>query len=152
VFEIGAALRDDIPRPSHPDNERHFAKPPSRWAAAYTLESVDPERARQLLARERERIVETLEGLEPTEGDEPTTTYQHLADQASDVYEAELDEGLSDDLRNQLAALERAEARLSAGTFGLSVDSGEPIPDERLEAIPTAERTAEEQARFEGRG
>jgi len=29
------------------------------------------------------------------------------------------------------------------------VVSGEPIPDERLEAEPTAERTAEEQARFE---
>ena len=113
---------------------------------------MDPERARQLLARERERIVGTLKGLEPTESDEPTTTDQHLADQASDVYDAELDEGLSDDLRVQLAALERAEARLAAGTFGLSVDSGEPIPDERLEAIPTAERTAEEQARFERRG
>jgi len=48
-------------------------------------------------------------------------------------------------------AVARAEARVEAGTYGLSVESGEPIPDERLEAIPTAERTAEEQARFEGR-
>ena len=32
------------------------------------------------------------------------------------------------------------------------VESGEPIPDERLEAFPTAERTAAEQARYEGRG
>jgi len=111
---------------------------------------VDPESARQLLARERERIIETLRGLEPSESDESTTTDQHMADQASDVYDAELDEGLSDDLRLQLAALERAEARLAAGTYGLSVESGQPIVDERLEAIPTAERTAEEQARFEG--
>ena len=29
------------------------------------------------------------------------------------------------------------------------MESGEPIPDGRLEAIPWAERTAEEQARFE---
>jgi RNA polymerase-binding transcription factor len=43
--------------------------------------------------------------------------------------------------------VERADERLAAGTYGLSVDSGQPIPDERLEAIPTAERTAEEEAR-----
>lgn len=92
-----------------------------------------------------------LRGLEPQESDEPTTTDQHMADQASDLYEAELDEGLSDDLRVQLADIERAEQRLAAGTYGLSTESGEPIPDERLEALPTAERTAEEQARFERR-
>ena len=44
------------------------------------------------------------------------------------------------------AAVERAEARLAAGTYGLSIASGKPIPDERLEAIPTAERTADEEA------
>jgi len=48
-------------------------------------------------------------------------------------------------LTEQLAAVERAEARLAAGTYGLSVDSGDPIPDERLEALPTAERTVREQ-------
>ena len=62
-----------------------------------------------------------------------------------DLYQDELDEGRADDLRDDLAAVERAEARLAAGTYGLSVESGEPIPDERLEAIPTAERTADEE-------
>jgi DnaK suppressor protein len=107
---------------------------------------VDPERARQLLSDERGRIEEALSRLahedtgELSERDEP-------ADAASDLYQDELDEGLGDDLREQLAAVERAEARLAAGSYGLSVESGEPIPDERLEAIPTAERTAEEEAR-----
>jgi RNA polymerase-binding transcription factor DksA len=32
------------------------------------------------------------------------------------------------------------------------VESGEPIPDARLEAIPWAERTTEEQARYEAAG
>ena len=109
---------------------------------------MNPERARKLLSRERERIEESLRGLAPRESDEPTTD-QHLADQASDVYDAELDEGLSDDLHAELAAVERAEQRLAAGSYGLSIENGEPIPDERLEAEPTAERTAEEQARFE---
>jgi DnaK suppressor protein len=43
----------------------------------------------------------------------------------------------------------RAEARLAEGTFGLSVESGARIPDDRLEAEPLAERTVDEQARFE---
>jgi hypothetical protein len=43
-------------------------------------------------------------------------------------------------------ALERAEARLAAGTFGASVLSGRPIPDERLEAFPLAELTVQEAA------
>lgn len=111
---------------------------------------MEPARARELLGRERERIEEGLAGYAPQGSDEPTTTYQHLADQASDLYDAELDEGLSDDLRAELAAVERAEQRLAAGTYGLSVESGQPIPDARLEAIPTAERTADEQSRFDG--
>jgi RNA polymerase-binding transcription factor DksA len=31
----------------------------------------------------------------------------------------------------------------------MSVESGEPIPDERLEAMPTAERTTSEQERLD---
>jgi DnaK suppressor protein len=113
---------------------------------------MDPELARDLLARERKRIEHSLGGLAPRESDEPTTTDAHLADQASDLYDNELDEGLADDLRVALAAVERAEKRLADGTYGLSIESGEPIPDARLEAVPTAERTAEEQARFERGG
>ena len=43
----------------------------------------------------------------------------------------------------------RAEARIGQGTYGLSIESGEPIPDERLEALPTAERTVEERERYD---
>jgi DnaK suppressor protein len=35
---------------------------------------------------------------------------------------------------------------LAAGTYGRSVQSGKPIPDERLEADPAAELTVEEEA------
>ena len=110
---------------------------------------MDSVRARELLARERQPIEQSLRGLARRESDEPTTTDAHMADQESDLYDNELDEGLADDLRAALAAVERAERRLATGTYGLSIESGEPIPDGRLEAVPTAERTAEEQARFE---
>ena len=68
------------------------------------------------------------------------------ANLASELYQDEFDEGLADDLREELAAIDRAEARLAAGTYGLSIESGKPILDERLEAVPTAERTVEEEA------
>lgn len=71
---------------------------------------------------------------------------------ASELYADELDEGLSDDLREALRAVERAEARIEQGTYGLSVESGRPIPDDRLEAFPTAERTVEEQEGYEHGG
>ncbi len=75
---------------------------------------------------------------------------QHPADQGTDLFERERDEGLADALREELAAIERAEARVEQGTYGISVVSGRPIPDERLEAIPWADRNADEQGRAEG--
>lgn len=126
--------------------------PEGRANARGTLPRVDTERAKELLARERSRIERRL-GVPRSDGsDELTTIDQHLGDQASDLLEAELDEGRADDLRAELAAVERAERRLEEGTYGLSVESGEPIPDERLELVPTAERTAEEQSRFDRGG
>jgi DnaK suppressor protein len=107
---------------------------------------MDPERARELLAEERERIEQALARLGHQDTGEPADD-QDPANQATDLYQDELDEGLADDLRRDLRAIERAEARLAAGTYGISVESGEPIPDERLEALPTAERTTEEEAR-----
>ena len=66
------------------------------------------------------------------------------------LYQQEFDAGRATDLQEQLAAVERAEARLAVGTYGLSVESGEPIPDGRLEALPTAERTVTEEERQGG--
>jgi len=106
---------------------------------------MDPERARELLAAERLRIERALARHRHADTDDAAGEID-LADSASDLYQDELDAGLSDDLRDDLAAVERAEARLAAGTYGLSVESGRPIPDERLEARPTAERTVEEEA------
>jgi DnaK suppressor protein len=106
---------------------------------------MDPERARELLAEERKRIERGLARRGHEDSGEPADE-EDPANQGSDLYQDELDEGLADDLREELAAVERAEARLAAGTYGRSIESGEPIPDERLEARPTAERTAAEEA------
>jgi DnaK suppressor protein len=105
---------------------------------------MDSEHARELLARERKRIERALVRLGHQDTGEPADELDP-ANLASDLYQDELDEGLAADLREELAAVERAEARLAAGTYGRSVESGAPIPDERLEALPTAERTVEEE-------
>jgi len=106
---------------------------------------MDPARARELLAAERARIERALAHLGHEDTGEPADE-EDPANLASELYEDELDQGLADDLREELAAVERAEARLADGTYGLSTESGKPIPDERLEAVPTAERTVEEES------
>jgi DnaK suppressor protein len=109
---------------------------------------MDLERARELLAQERARIERAMGSLEsegPLEGDD---RLEPGDEDSEDLYQDELDEGRREQLQTDLAALERAEARLADGTYGLSVESEEPIPDGRLEALPTAERTVEEEERF----
>ena len=105
---------------------------------------MDPARAKELLAAERARIERALAQL----AHQDTGEIADVADPgnlAADLAQDELDLGQADDLRDELAAVERAEARLAAGTYGLSIESGKPIPDERLEALPAAERTVEEE-------
>ena len=109
---------------------------------------MDPTRAAELLQRERARIEQALASLNE---DRPQTLSEEsepgeLGSEA--LFQDEFDAGMREDLDGQLAALERAEARLAAGTYGRSVESGDPIPDDRLEAQPTAERTLEEQEAY----
>jgi DnaK suppressor protein len=97
------------------------------------------------------RIEEALAAVEG-EGPLEASDRKEPGDRGSeDLYQDELNAGLAEGLHRQLAALERAEARLVAGTYGLSIESGEPIPDGRLEAVPTAERSFDEQERFQRR-
>jgi DnaK suppressor protein len=106
---------------------------------------VDSERAQELLQAERSRIEADIAALRqggPLEGDDQGEPGDR---DSESIYQDEFDEGRLGDLQDQLAAVERAEARLQGGTYGLSVVSGEPIPDDRLEVLPTAERTIEEE-------
>jgi DnaK suppressor protein len=111
---------------------------------------MEPERVRQLLARERARVEEAIAAVE-REGPLEGSDRKEPGDEGSaDLYQDEYNQGRLAELHTGLAAVERAEARLSAGTYGLSIESGEALPDERLEAVPTAERTVEEESRGHG--
>jgi DnaK suppressor protein len=119
-----------------------------RTAPAFILRTMDPAQARDLLASERARIEAALADAAKPEGDEEAAVFDS-GDVAPELLETEIDVGVQASLREELAAIERAERRLAEGSYGLSVESGEPIPDARLQAVPWAERTAEEQARLE---
>jgi DnaK suppressor protein len=103
---------------------------------------VDPEKARERLAEERARIERELaeHGQEET-SDEPKDS----GDQANELEQTDTENALRADLRQTLEAIERAEARLEDGTYGVSVVSGDPIPDERLAVIPWADRNVGEE-------
>ncbi len=109
---------------------------------------MDEARATELLRAARERIQASLEDLAEPQDAGPS---QSPADQATQLHDREVEEGLTERLRDELAAVARAEERIEQGTYGVSIESGEPIPDARLEAIPWAERTASEEERREGR-
>jgi len=94
---------------------------------------MDETQARVLLAGERARLQRLLQA----QAGEPQMT--ELGDEVDDADRRNAEQtGTAVDqlLRSRLAALERAEARLAAGSYGRSVRSGQPIPDERLEVDP----------------
>jgi len=105
-------------------------------------------RARELLDRERARIQREIAALERDGSLEASTRREPGDRDSEELFEDELAEGRLAELRDQLASVGRAEERLAAGTYGISIESGTAIPDDRLEANPTAERTVEEEARI----
>jgi DnaK suppressor protein len=112
---------------------------------------MDEARAKKLLTAERRRLELALDdttraGQEERESEHETGD---IADPAQPFTSQEGDDAIAEGLRAQLAAVGRAEARLADGTYGRSVKSGQPIPDDRLEADPAAELTAAEEAEAE---
>jgi DnaK suppressor protein len=110
---------------------------------------MDDNRARELLAAQRAEAESLLRSVERAGQENRETEDEQAADYADSAQpltEQGMDDALAESLRARLAAIDRAEQRLAAGTYGLSVRSGEPIPDGRLEADPAAELTVEEAA------
>jgi DnaK suppressor protein len=108
---------------------------------------VDKARARALLDQERHRLDLLGRAVSHDHDDAVASpSPEDPVDGAVHRVAEETSQALSERLRDRWGALERAEARLTAGTYGASVLSGRPIPDERLEAFPLAELTVEEAA------
>lgn len=109
---------------------------------------MDEARARKLLAEERHRIEGLLADSRQDAASDRSAAAESgdMADPAERLTAEGIDDAIAGGLESRLAAIGRAEQRLEDGTYGSSVRSGLPIPDERLEADPAAELTVEEAA------
>jgi DnaK suppressor protein len=107
---------------------------------------MDPDHARARLLAERAEVADLLADTESA-GQQDRAAGQEtgdIADAAQPLTAEGMDDAVADSLRDRLAALDRALRRLDDGSYGRSVRSGLPIPDDRLEADPAAELTVEE--------
>lgn len=111
---------------------------------------MDDERARELLSAERTRVENLLDAVKGDGQSDRSAANEHgdMSDGSELLVSEGTDDAVANALTRRLAAIERAEGRLTAGTFGRSILSGESIPDERLEADPAAELTVDEAQRL----
>jgi DnaK suppressor protein len=107
---------------------------------------MDEEEARARLRAERAEVEDLLNDAESAgrQDREAEGETGDMADAAEPLTAEGMDDAVAVGLRDRLAALDRALRRLDEGTYGRSVRSGLPIPDERLDADPAAELTVEE--------
>ncbi len=109
---------------------------------------MDENRARSLLQAERAEVQGLLAGSEQAGQEDRETEDEEggvdSVDPATSLTAEGMDDAIAESMRDRLAAIDSALHRLDDGTYGRSVRSGVPIPDERLEADPAAELTIEE--------
>jgi DnaK suppressor protein len=107
---------------------------------------METDRARELLRADRARTQQLLEDVQAGGAGDRSAANEpgDMFDSAEPLVDQGLDDSVAASLKEHLESIERAEGRLDDGTFGRSIRSGATIPDERLEADPTAELTIEE--------
>ncbi len=117
---------------------------------------MDTETARTRLDEERERLTRTLADLEQQsqaqkESLQELSGYdQHEGDLGTETFEMEKDASIIESVRAALEDIDVATDRLEAGTYGQCQRCGQPIGEERLEAMPAARFCVEHQAEVEG--
>jgi DnaK suppressor protein len=107
---------------------------------------MDESVARQRLTAECAEVEQLLRdaesaGVQDRDSEDEPGDY---ADAAQPLTAQGMDDALAEGFRDRIAAIDRALRRLDEGTYGVSILSGAPIPDERLDADPAAELTVEE--------
>ena len=114
---------------------------------------MDNDKARQLLTEERTRLEGLLNRVDDVSDEtqedsvsELSSVDQHPADAGSETFERTKDLSLHEDVTARLEDVTRAFEKLDSGAYGACEVCGEPIPDERLEAVPAARNCVEHQA------
>jgi len=112
------------------------------------------------LQRQQKRLEELQRQLQRSEGSaaqelsrraDQGREARELEEDAQDLAEREIDEAVQRHDDRRLRAVKRALQKIEEGTYGLSDLSGAPIPAARLQAIPEALLTVEEEAQAEKR-
>ncbi|PRX28148.1 TraR/DksA family transcriptional regulator [Paraburkholderia sp. BL18I3N2] len=113
----------------------------------------------EFIAQQRKRLEalrrELLGGEADTIADERTAREEHgdeaeeYEDEAQGMAQNEINQSLHDVNDQRVADIQRALRKIDEGTYGLSDESGQPIPKERLEVMPEAILTVAEQSRRE---
>ncbi len=108
---------------------------------------------KERLERLREEFLGVMRGAqddERTRAEQQEDFTEHdSGDMSRDIYDREVDATIAEQIQQRLEIVDRALQKVEEGTYGLSDVSGEPIPRGRLEAVPEAIRTVEEQQQFE---
>jgi DnaK suppressor protein len=115
--------------------------------------------SQEFIARQRTRLEalrrQLLGGEESTTADDRAAEEEHgeeareFEDTAQSMAQNEINQSLHDVNDQRVSDIERALRKIDEGTYGLSDESGEPIPQGRLEVMPEAILTVAEQSRRE---
>lgn len=120
------------------------------------MSAIETDEFRKLLEEERTRLANAVEFLHDESGasleDELGEiggggTDNHLGDTAGAAYDRELDQGLEEGAQQTLDEIDAALARIDDGTYGICENCGEPIPEDRLRAIPWTRLCIDDQRR-----
>jgi YteA family regulatory protein len=106
---------------------------------------------RSILLKEKQELEQQAEnnfrfGLNNPQQDNELSSYDnHPADAGTEVFERSKDLALIDNAVTYLSEIEQAMKRIDDGTYGICLQCGKPIPEERLEVVPTARYCIEHQ-------
>ena len=104
--------------------------------------TLDIEHFRKRLLDERKRVQEAIDYLhEENSGSQTDATQEipsdnHPGDAATITFDRELDSSLEEAEERLLGSIDGALKRIDDGTYGICTNCGQPIGEERLEALP----------------
>jgi RNA polymerase-binding protein DksA len=108
--------------------------------------ALDTEHFKQRLLEEQRRVKEALDYIhEENRGQleddrEEIPSDNHPGDMATSTFDRELDATLEGNEERLLQAIDAALQRIEDGTYGICQNCGQPIGEERLEALPWTTR------------
>ncbi len=106
---------------------------------------VEAQRQRLETLRRQARSTQAEAGREEVRLQQEWQEPRDIGDRAAAVNRQDVDDSVERVEARRLAEIDRALEKIETGSYGISDESGEPIPRERLEAKPEATRTVEEE-------